>query len=183
LTNATAIGAGATVNASNKVRVGNPAVTVIEGQVGFTASSDVHQKENLQPVDGEEVLGKIRALPLTSWNFIGHDPERFRHYGPMAQDFFAAFGHDGVGSIGTDTTITSTDMDGILMIAAQALESRIAKQQRRVAGHDQRVLELEKAKAEQSRRIDGLRAENAELKTRLEALERRLPSAALTKAE
>jgi len=45
------------------------------------------------------------------------------------------------------------------------------------------VLELEKAKAEQSRRIDGLRAENAELKTRLEALERRLPSAALTQAE
>jgi len=108
----------------------------------------------------------------------------------MAQDFFAAFGHDGVGTIGTDTTITSTDMDGILMIAAQALESRIAKQhdrilkqQRRTAGHDQRVLELEKAKAEQSRRIDGLRAENAELKTRLEAVERRLPSAALTKAE
>src|SRR5713226_3552632 len=62
-------------------------------------------------------------------------------------------------------------------------ESRIAKQQRRIAGQDQRVLELEKAKAEQSRRIDGLRAENAELKTRLEALERRLPSAALTRAE
>ncbi len=73
----------------------------------------------------------------------------------MAQDFFAAFGHDGVGTVGTDTTITSTDMDGILMIAAQALEKR----------------------------TDALRAENAELKTRLELLERRLGTDTLTRAE
>ena len=40
LTNATAIGAGAFVNASNKVRLGNVLVTVIEGQVAFTSASD-----------------------------------------------------------------------------------------------------------------------------------------------
>src|SRR5262245_41107078 len=40
LNNATAIGAGAMVNASNKVRLGNTDVTVIEGQVAFTAVSD-----------------------------------------------------------------------------------------------------------------------------------------------
>jgi hypothetical protein len=95
LTNATAIGAQATVNANNKIRLGNTAVTVIEGQVAFTFPSDKTQKENFQPVDGEEVLGKIRGFELSSWNFIGHDPKEFRHYGPMAQDFFAAFGHDG----------------------------------------------------------------------------------------
>jgi hypothetical protein len=124
LTNATAIGSGATVNASNKIRLGDAAVNVIEGQVAFTASSDKTQKENFQPVDGEEVLRKIRGFELSSWNFIGHDPKEFRHYGPMAQDFFAAFGHDGVGQIGTDTTINSGDMAGILMIAVQALELR-----------------------------------------------------------
>ena len=42
----------------------------------------------------------------------------------MAQDFFAAFGHDEVGKIGTETTINSGDMAGILMIAVQALEKR-----------------------------------------------------------
>jgi hypothetical protein len=45
----------------------------------------------------------------------------------MAQDFFAAFGHDGIGQIGTETTINSADMAGILMIAVQALEKRTAE--------------------------------------------------------
>ena len=143
LTNATAIGNGAIVNASDKIRLGNAAVTVIEGQVAFTASSDKTKKENFQPVDGEEVLKKIGGLGLTSWNFIGHDAKQFRHYGPMAQEFFAAFGNDGVGTIGTPTTINSGDMAGILMIAVQALD----RQNREV------------------------KAENADLKARLERLE------------
>src|SRR5215813_808339 len=148
LFNATAIGHGAIVNGSNKIRLGNVRVAVIEGQVAFTASSDKTKKENFKPVDGEEVLGKIRGFELTSWNFIGHDPKEFRHYGPMAQDFFAAFGHDGVGRIGTETTINSGDIAGILMIAVQALEKRTA--------------ELKETKAEL-----------AELTARLEALELR----------
>src|SRR5262249_16055711 len=99
LTNATAMCTRAILDNSNKIRLGNNQVTGIEGQVAFTASSDKTQKENFQPVDGEEVLEKIRGFELSSWNFIGHDPKEFRHYGPMAQDFYAAFGHDGVGQI------------------------------------------------------------------------------------
>ena len=100
---------------------------MIEGQVAFTSVSDKTKKENFQPVDGEAVLGKIRGLALSSWNFIGHDPTAFRHYGPMAQDFFAAFGHDGVGQIGSETTINAGDLAGILMSAVQALEKRTAE--------------------------------------------------------
>lgn len=85
---------------------------------------------------------------LYRWNFIGHDGKQFRHYGPMAQDFFAAFGNDGVGTIGTPTTINSGDMAGILMIAVQALE----KQNREV------------------------KAENADLKARLERMEQMMPA-------
>ncbi len=176
LTNATVIGYQATVNASNKVRVGNAAVTVIEGEVGFTASSDRNRKENFLPVEGEAVLGKIRELSLTSWNFIGHDPKQFRHYGPTAQDFFAAFGHDAIGTIGTDTTITSTDMDGILMVAAQALERRTLRQEKRTTEQGKRILR-------QSREMNALRAENADLKARLERLERRIGSHAVAKAQ
>jgi hypothetical protein len=165
LTNATAIGVGAVVSASNKVRLGNTAVTVIEGQVAFTFPSDKNQKENFQPVDGEEVLGKIRGLELSSWNFIGHDPKEFRHYGPMAQDFFAAFGHDGVGQIGSETTINSGDLAGILMIAVQALEKRTAELKQKEA--QLAVLES---------KVEDLRAKQAYFETveaRLEALELR----------
>ena len=126
LSNATAIGANAKVNASNKVRIGDTHVTVIEGQVAFTFPSDRNKKENFEPVDGEAVLDKLRAFTLTSWNYIGQDSTQFRHYGPMAQDFFAAFGKDAVGTIGTPITMNSGDEAGILMIAVQALEKRTA---------------------------------------------------------
>ena len=99
----------------------------------FSAPSDKTKKESFQPVDGEEVLGKIRGLELSSWNFIDHDPKKFRHYAPMAQDFYAAFGNDGIGQIGSETTINSGDMAGILMIAVQALEKRTAELNRRGA--------------------------------------------------
>ena len=149
LNNATAIGSNATVNASNKIRLGNTFVTVIEVQVAFTAVSDKTQKENFQPVDGEEVLGKIRGFELSSWNFIGHDPKKFRHYGPMAQDFFLAFGHDGLGQIGSETTINSGDLAGILMIAVQVLEKRtveLKQKEAQIAVLESRleVLELRK---------------------------------------
>ena len=109
----------------------------------FTASSDKTKKENFKPVDGEEVLRKIRGFELTSWNFIGHDPKEFRHYGPMAQDFFAAFGHDGIGKIGTDTTINSGDIAGILMIAVQALEKRTAELKQKEAQIAELAAQLE----------------------------------------
>jgi hypothetical protein len=133
--------------------------------VPFTAISDKTQKENFQPVDGEEVLGKIRGFELSSWNFIGHDPKKFRHYGPMAQDFFAAFGHDGVGKIGSETTINSGDLAGILMIAVQALEKRTAELRQKEAQIG--VLES---------KIEDLKAKHAYFETvaaRLEALELR----------
>ena len=158
LSNATAIGALAFVDASNKIRLGDTNVTVIEGEVPFTFSSDQTRKENFQSVNGEEVLRKLRGLSLTSWNYVGHDPKQFRHYGPMGQEFFAAFGHDGIGTIGSPTTLTSSDMAGVLMSAVQALA---------------------KHRAEQRQDIDALIAENAELKARLERLERKLTGYAM----
>jgi predicted nucleic acid-binding Zn-ribbon protein len=87
----------------------------------------------------------------------------------MAQDFFSAFGRDDIGAIGTDTTITSTDMDGILMIAAQALEKRTLEQKK----------EIQALRGENA----DLRAETADLKARLAALERKVGNSAVPKAE
>ncbi len=152
LTNATAIGWRAVVNGSNKIRLGDTNVTVIEGEVPYTYTSDRNEKENFRSVDTEAVLTKLRGLSVTSWNYKGQDAKQFRHYGPVAQDFFAAFGHDAVGTIGTPPTITSGDLDGILMIAVQALEKR----------------------------TDELKCENAQLKAKLEILEQGLGTSAVT---
>ena len=63
LTNATAIGAGAIVNASNKVRIGNSAVTVIEGQVPFTTPSDGRFKYHVQEdVKGIDFIMQLRPV-------------------------------------------------------------------------------------------------------------------------
>jgi cell division protein FtsB len=177
LTNATAIGQGAVVDASHKIRLGNTEVTVIEGPVALTSVSDKTKKERFQPVDGEAVLGKIRGLALSSWNFIGHDPTAFRHYGPMAQDFFAAFGHDGVGQIGSETTINAGDLAGILMSAVQALEQRTAalkQQETQMAVLEATVEQQEAQMAVLEANIADLQAKYASLEAvaaRLEALE------------
>ena len=149
LTNATAIGHGAVVDASDKVRIGNSSVTVIEGQVAYTFSSDRNKKENFQPVDGEEVLRKIRELNLTSWNYIGQDAKTLRHYGPMAQDFYGAFGHDAIGTVGTPKTINSGDMAGILMVAIKALAMENVQLKSAVATQ-------EAVNAEQRKRLEAL---------------------------
>jgi autotransporter adhesin len=87
----------------------------------WTMISDVNKKENFAPVNGEAILNKIGKMNLTSWNYKGQDPKTLRHYGPMAQDFYKAFGQDAYGTIGTDTTINQADFDGINLIAIQAL--------------------------------------------------------------
>lgn len=63
LTNATALGADAEVDASNKIRLGNGAITSIEGQVNFTTSSDARIKDRIQEnVPGLEFINKLRPV-------------------------------------------------------------------------------------------------------------------------
>ena len=93
-------------------------------QSSWSAISDFRRKENFKDVDGESFLKKIAGLHLTTWNYRGQDVTTLRHYGPMAQDFFAAFGRDDLGEIGDDTTINQQDFLGVNLIAIQALEKR-----------------------------------------------------------
>ncbi len=168
LTNATAIGANTVVNASNKVRIGDTLVTVIEGQVDWSFISDSTKKENFLQTDGEMVLRKLRNFRLTSWNYKGHDPATRRHYGPMAQDFFAAFGRDDIGIVGTDTTLTGSDVSGINMIAIQALEKRTAEQEKIISAQDAELQRLKK----QLDSFEGIKAELAQLQMALQSLAR-----------
>mgnify|MGYP001603324788 CR=1 FL=1 len=74
------------------------------------------------------------------------------------ENFKPLVGNDGVGTIGTPTTINSGDMAGILMIGVQTLEKRTV---------------------EQKEEIKRLTIENSDLKARLEALERRISGYAM----
>ena len=61
--NSTAIGYGTSVNQSNKVRIGNSAVTVIEGQVAYTFPSDGRFKTNItEDVKGLDFINKLRPV-------------------------------------------------------------------------------------------------------------------------
>jgi hypothetical protein len=61
--NATAIGYNAKVNASNKVRIGNAAVTKIEGQVPFSTPSDGRYKFNVrEDVKGLDFIMRLRPV-------------------------------------------------------------------------------------------------------------------------
>ena len=92
----------------------------------WSAISDVRLKENFLPVNAETILKKIATLPLSTWNYTEQSSKTSRHYGPMAQDFYKAFGKDDLGEIGCDTLINQQDFLGVNLIAIQALEKRTA---------------------------------------------------------
>ena len=79
-----------------------------------SCSSDFSRKEKITSINTRAILEKVSALPITEWQFKG---ESTRHLGPMAQDFYAAFG------LGADkTTIATVDADGIALAAIKALK-------------------------------------------------------------
>lgn len=132
------------------------------GQTAWSTLSDSTRKENYRPVDGTLFLQEIARMRLGSWNYKGQDVKQYRHYGPMAQDFFAAFGHDELGTIGEDKSINQADFDGVNLIAIQAL-----------------IKEVEQLKAENQT----LRAENkdfqqatASLRSDIDAIKQQLSS-------
>jgi hypothetical protein len=99
------------------------------GASSWSTISDSTKKENFAAANADMFLQKLRSLKLGSWNYKTQDVSQFRHYGPMAQEIFSAYGKDKYGTIGCDTLLASADMDGIMMIMLQGLEKRTAEQQ------------------------------------------------------
>jgi hypothetical protein len=84
----------------------------------WTNSSDVNRKHRFAPVAGEDVLMRLRSVPIQSWTYLA-DPGEVRHIGPMAQDFHAAF------EVGAEpTSIATVDADGIALAGVKALDER-----------------------------------------------------------
>lgn len=81
--------------------------------------SDRNLKTAFAAIDPAQVLAKVVALPITSWQYRKDGPE-VRHLGPMAQDFHAAF-----GLWNSDTMIFPLDASGVSLAAIQALHARL----------------------------------------------------------
>jgi hypothetical protein len=63
LSNASAIGYSAQVNANDKIRLGNSSVTVIEGQVAYSFPSDARFKFNVQEnVPGLDFISRLKPV-------------------------------------------------------------------------------------------------------------------------
>ncbi len=78
-------------------------------------ASDRNVKENFSPVDADEVLAKVLTLPITEWNYIDEE-DKITHIGPMAQDFYQAFGLGG-----DDKSISTMDPAGVALVSIKAL--------------------------------------------------------------
>jgi hypothetical protein len=136
------IDANAGANEFTLTTAGNLTISGILSQ-----NSDRDLKTAIKPVDADDILARVAALPVSTWSYKA-DKDPVRHVGPMAQDFAAAFG------LGADERrLAPGDEAGVALAAIQALYRRLVRQ------------ELELA---------ALRAEHAEQVARVRALERAL---------
>jgi trimeric autotransporter adhesin len=126
----------------------------------WTCASSRTLKENYQPVNGEDVLIRLRSVPVTTWTMIGAD-ENVLHLGPVAEDFYQAFAL-GLGP----TAIGMGDIDGVNLAAAKALEVRTTDLQAQLNARTTQVHALQA-------QVDAQASLIAQMEARLRALEAR----------
>jgi len=131
---------------------GATGAVLAHGSGSWAVLSDRNAKTAVQPVDPRDVLKKVTSLPLNTWQYKAQDA-KYRHMGPMAQDFYAAF---QLGE--SDKSIDTVDADGVALAAIQGLNALLAEKDAKT------VEKLE----EKDREIAALRTE---LTTRVAALE------------
>jgi hypothetical protein len=118
----------------------------------WSCTSDRDAKENFIPADGKDILQRLVAMPLFSWNFKGADPT-IRSLGPTAQDFYEAF---GLGR--NDKSIANVNLEGVALAAVQGLNAKV---------NEQSTL-LHRQQAEQAATIQEQQREIAELREQLQ---------------
>lgn len=118
----------------------------------WTCASSRTLKENFRNVDGEDVLKRLKSIPVTTWSMRGADRD-VRHLGPVAEDFYKAFPL-GLGN----TTIGMGDIDGVNLAAAKALEARTTALQKQLKAKDAEIAKLKSQSASLEARLEKLEA-------------------------
>jgi hypothetical protein len=146
---------------------------------GWACTSDRNAKENFRPVDRLALLQRLRSIPIPQWHGKG-EPLEIKHMGPMAQDFYAAFG------LGRDnTTIGTTDAQGIAFAAIQGLYDLVEENETKLSGlrstlepqvesKNAQLFAQEKELAKQRQQISAQQQQIETLEHQVQALEERL---------
>jgi len=115
----------------------------------LTQNSDINAKTAIAVIEPADILERVSALPISQWEY--KDARGEAHIGPMAQDFYAAFGLGG-----TDTGISTIDTAGVALVAIQALaeKNRILEQAVAELQRENRILAA--AQQEKTARVDRL---------------------------
>lgn len=160
LHNATAIGYDAIVSASDKVRIGNTNVTVIEGQVPFSSPSDGRFKNNIrEEVKGLDFIMKLRPVV---YNFISSKYDAYMNGGIVktGNDYAAIEKIRQSGFIAQEVEAAAKsvgyDFNGVKVPASEKDTYSVS--------YSQFVVPLVKAVQEQQKEIEELRSQLAELK-------------------
>ena len=140
------------------------------GSAGWACSSDRELKTNITPVDARAVLAKVVGLPVAEWSFKAGP--QYRHIGPMAQDFKAAF---DLGDA-NDKFISASDAQGVALAAIQGLNSKLE------ASNAQKDAEIARLSARVAQ-FESLASEMAAMKAELVRLkDNRVPAPLYTAA-
>ena len=102
----------------------------------LTENSDINSKMNLVPVDGREVLARVRDLPIVTWSL--RDQPSALQMGPTAQDFYDVF---GLGD--TAEGLAPRNVASVALAAVQGLEREAAEKDLRIQELEERVAALE----------------------------------------
>ena len=127
---------------------------IAAGGASITCASSRTLKENFLGVDGDDILMRMRRIPVNTWNYID-EGRQSRHLGPFAEDFWREF------QLGTEPlAIGHLDIDGVNFAGIKALDTRTS--------------ELQSTAAQQAEQIQRLQTENAALKAGQLELEARI---------
>jgi hypothetical protein len=119
--------------------LGNPTtgVHLSPGSGSWSSLSDRAMKENFTPVNSDQILDELIELEISEWNYISQDPV-IRHIGPMADEFYNAF---GAGE--NARYINTIDADGISLAAIQGVYNLVIEKDHQISVLEDRLSNIE----------------------------------------
>jgi hypothetical protein len=115
-------------------------------------------------MSSQAVLNKVLALPIKEWSYKD-SIDNIRHIGPMAEDFYQAF---GLGE--SETGIATLDTSGVALAAIQGLNEKLTEQDEALAVKNSEISALQTAKEKQDSDILNLNQQLAKQNQQLTEL-------------